>query len=199
MNPNTSNPFEFIYTQNQDKQRIAIVGEQALTIFNMVKYVLKVYAKKADYVTDDQLSTIEHQKFTDAPVLIVMSNQPTEGLLSLQFHVLIVTKFDMVILNNLADSLPKSGILICDDREPAASVAKKERADVLTISFKAYTHSTEREGVTLITSTNEKFPVKVKGEENLRCITAAKEIVKRIGVSSGQFYRAITEFDNSLI
>jgi hypothetical protein len=195
----SSNPFEFIYSQNQDKQRIAIVGEQARTIFNMVKYVLNVYAKKADYVIGNQLVTIDQVKFTDAPVLVVTSNQPTEALLSLQFHALIVTKFDLLILNKLADHLPKSGMLICDDRDPVASIAKKDRADVLIISFKAYPHSTDREGVSLITSTNEKFPIKVKGEENLRCITAAKEIVKRIGVSSGQFYRAITEFDDSLI
>ncbi len=193
-----SKAFEFIYSANQDKQRIAIVGEQGSVIFEMVKHVLKYQHKNTDYVTDGQLTTYTSLTFTDAPVLIVLCAQPLASLLLLQSHVLIISnslaKNDLSALNQLIDSLPKSGILIADDREPIMSLTKKERSDILTINFRAYTHKIEQEEVILITSTNEKFPLKIKGDENLRNITASKETLKRIGVSSGQFYRAIANF-----
>lgn len=198
MNENTLTTFEFIYSKNQDKQRLAFVGEHANTLFEMVKHVLNQYHKKADYIAENELSNFQSLNFTNAPLIILSQPKSTAGLVAFKPHLMVVTnileKNEVMAISTIADSLPKSGILIVDDRDSLATIAKKERTDVLTISFKNYTHTTDGEIVTLLTSTNEKFPIKISGEENLRCIAAAKETLKRIGISSGQFYRAIATF-----
>lgn len=199
MNENRINPWEFIYSKNEDKQRLAFVGEQASTVFEMVKHVLNRYHRKADYIAENELSNYQLLNYTNAPLLILSQRKSSADLVALKPHLMVVTnvleKNELTAIVKVADSLPKSGILIVDDREPLSTIAKKERPDVLTISFKNYTHTADGEIVALLTSTNEKFPIKISGEENLRCITAAKETLKRIGISSGQFYRAIATFE----
>jgi UDP-N-acetylmuramate: L-alanyl-gamma-D-glutamyl-meso-diaminopimelate ligase len=191
--------FAHIYLGNIDKQRIVICGHHAHTIFEMVRHVLNHYQKKADYLIDDQLINTGTLNFTDATLLIVRHPKPIREINQLNAHVLILSQLsdnsELSIANALADALPKSGILIADEREPVAQIAKKERVDVLTISYKVYNHIVNNQDIILITSTNEKVTVKVKGEEPLRCVGAAKETLKRIGISSGQFYRAIATFE----
>ena len=194
----TTKALSAIYHKNIDKQRIVLIGGHSETIFKMVKHVLGQYGKKADYLTTNEINTAEPIEFTSAPLLLFNHPQPDNDVIQLNPHFIILSnpldKSESQLVNSIIDSLPKSGILIADDREPVAAIAKKERADVVTVNFKEYPHTSTNEGVSLITSTNEKFMIKISGVENLRCISAAKETVKRIGVSSGQFYRAITTF-----
>jgi UDP-N-acetylmuramate: L-alanyl-gamma-D-glutamyl-meso-diaminopimelate ligase len=200
MNEHTNKAFEYIYSKNQDKQRIAIVGQHATMVFQMVKHVLNQHHKKADFLTDSELTNYESRSFTNAPVIIINPSGLNSNLAYFKAHLLVVTnlseKSELPVAESVANTLPKSGILIIDDRDALLGISKKERSDVLTITFKPYNHLNGNEGVTLITSTNERVNVNLSGEENLRCISAAKEIVKRIGISSGQFYRAITTFES---
>jgi hypothetical protein len=46
----------------------------------------------------------------------------------------------------------------------------------------------------LISSTNEKFPIALKTEMELKCISATRELLKKIGISSGQFYKSSKYF-----
>ena len=95
----------------------------------------------------------------------------------------------------LADSTPKSGGIFFDDTdELAKSIAKKERADVTVIPFSVPKHEMKDGTATLISSTNEKVTTHLTSTEDLKNCNAAKEFVKKIGITSGQFYKAISTF-----
>jgi hypothetical protein len=60
---------------------------------------------------------------------------------------------------------------------------------VQAIAYSAYKHELKDGATILITSTNEKFPIALSTEMELKCIGATRELLKKIGISSGQFYR----------
>jgi UDP-N-acetylmuramate: L-alanyl-gamma-D-glutamyl-meso-diaminopimelate ligase len=198
MNIDTLSREEFVFAQNIDKQRIIVIGDESSTIVAMINHVLKFHGKAIDFIPEELLLSARPLQFTEAPVLLLQSNKPRKETLSLMVHIALISKSfeknELELLSAIADNLPKSGILIVDDREPVTSLSKKERQDVLAISYSIYSNKIENGVVNLITSSNEKFPIKIAGEENLRNISAAKETLKRIGISSGQFYRAIATF-----
>jgi hypothetical protein len=43
----------------------------------------------------------------------------------------------------------------------------------------------------LVSSTGDKFPILLSGNQNLLLLAVAKDLLKKIGISSGQFYKAV--------
>jgi UDP-N-acetylmuramate: L-alanyl-gamma-D-glutamyl-meso-diaminopimelate ligase len=183
---------QLIYQQNKDKQRVVITGSQAKMITAMVIFVLDTFHREFDFVTPFS------SRNSDAPLIIVQENeQPTASILEYRHHIGVLS--EMPILNGIipqfADATPKGGILIFSEIEPVGAVGKKERPGVTGILYKTYAHKVENGTVMLLSSKNELFPVKLKGEHHLRNISAAREILKKIGITSGQFYGAISRFE----
>jgi UDP-N-acetylmuramate: L-alanyl-gamma-D-glutamyl-meso-diaminopimelate ligase len=94
-----------------------------------------------------------------------------------------------------ADATPKGGILAYCEQDPVAAVlCNKERPDVAYLPFKAHPQVSEGGKQYLISSNKEKFTFNVSGNHNLQYVGGAKEVLKRIGISSDQFYHAIVSF-----
>lgn len=211
---------DYIYEQSKDKQRIVIAGSHGkTTITAIIIHVLTFCNRKFDYVIGAKVRGIEQTvKLTDAPVIIIEGDEYLSSAIDLtpkflryQHHIGLISgiawdhanvfpteeeyvkQFDL-----FADQTPKGGILIyCDQDSMALIIGKKERADVTAVSYKSHPHSSDQRGHFSLTSSKEKFPIKVFGSHNFQNINGAKEVLKRIGVTNEQFYKAISSFEGA--
>lgn len=184
---------EQIYQQCIDKQRVVITGNGSRFISLLMLHVLKQYNRKIDYVLEDQ-EPVLHK---DAPTVII---QESSQLLGYKHHIGILSDLtsgtDAKPCEQFADATPKGGTLVYSETDPRVkAIGAKERADIQTISYKPYRHEIQNGKTILISSTNEKIPVKLSGSLQLQYVSAAKEVLKKLGITSGQFYRAIGSFE----
>jgi UDP-N-acetylmuramate: L-alanyl-gamma-D-glutamyl-meso-diaminopimelate ligase len=187
---------ELVYHQNKDKQRVVITGSQAKLITDMVIFVLGTFHREFDFVTP--LLPPTSSGISDAPLIIIQENeQPSASILAYRHHIGVISEMPTVndVIYQFADATPKGGTLIFSEIDPVGTVGKKERPGTTGISYKTYAHIMENGSVALLSSKNERIPIKLKGEQNLRNISAAREILKKIGITSSQFYSAISRFD----
>jgi len=181
-----------IYSQSIDKQRVVIAGKSKARIAEMIAHVLKQNGRKFD------LSTSTTEQIADSPTIVIEANGDPNSLTEYHHHILIFSSLaasEKDIYSKLADATPKSGGIFFDDGdELAKSIAKKERADVVAIPFSLPKHEMKNGAAILISSSNEKFPTKLASVEDLRSSNAAKEFLQKIGITSSQFYKAISTF-----
>lgn len=208
---------DFIYDQSKDKQRIVVAGSHGkTTITAIIIHVLNYHHRKFDYVIGAQVGNLENTvKLSDAPLIIIEGDEylaspldPTPKFLKYKHHIGVISgiawdhanvfptedeyikQFDL-----FADATPKGGILIYCETDPVATVlCNKERADVLYVPYKTHAHAVENSKEILITSNKERLPINVFGKHNLQNISAAKEVLKKVGITPEQFYKAIPSF-----
>ncbi len=172
--------------QSIDQQRILLVGNQRKKLAQFIRHILYFNHKVFHFYSEGQLT---EQK--GAPVLIIESETQ---LTEFQHHVLMLTaisKNRLAEVASLADATPKGGIVLYPEGDAKLkAIGAKERADVQPIPYKIIPHEVKNAVTTLVTSTNEKFPLQIHGEENMLLLAAAKELLKKIGISSSQFYKA---------
>ena len=158
----------------------------------MIAFVLKQSGRKFD------LSTSASEQISDGATIVIEANGDPGSLTQYQHHILIFSQLpaaEKEIYSALADNTPKSGGIFFDDTdELAKSIAKKERADVTVIPFTVPKHEMKGGTATLVSSTNEKVATQLTSTEDLKNCNAAKEFLKRIGITSGQFYKTISSF-----
>lgn len=183
---------ESIYQQSLDKQRIVIVGEGSGLITSLVIHTLSFYKRKFDLLLPGKPPTFDK----DAPIIIIHA---TDQLLDYKHHIVILTNpgsgDSLSTFEHLADATPKGGTLLYPElTESLKKIGTKERTDVQAIGYSQYKHELKDGKTVLISSTGERFPVAVSGDKNLEYISAAKELLKKIGITSGQFYKAIITY-----
>ncbi len=76
----------------------------------------------------------------------------------------------------------------------ASVICNKERPDVLDIPYKAHASASEGGKDFLIGSNKERIPTAFGGRQNFLYYSAAYEALKKIGITSEQFYKAIPSF-----
>src|SRR6266850_780476 len=194
----TSSP-QLVYQQNKDKQRIVITGSQAKMITAMVIFVLDTHHREFDFLTPfPPKGSSPSSRISEAPLIIIQENeQPTVSILGYRHHIGVISDMPAAndgVMSQFADATPKGGILIFSEIDPVGTIGKKDRPGITGISYKTYPHTVESGRVALFSSKNERIPIKLSGEENLRCISAARELLKKIGITSSQFYGAISRF-----
>lgn len=211
---------DYIYEQSKDKQRIVIAGSHGkTTITAMIIHVLAACQRKFDYVIGARVKGIEQTvRLSDAPIIVIEGDEylssaldPTPKFLRYHHHIGLISgiawdhanvfpteeeyvkQFDL-----FADQTPKGGILIyCDQDSMALMIGKKERPDVTAVSYKSHPHSTDPKGTFSLTFNKEKYPVRIFGSHNFQNINGAKEVLKRVGVTNEQFYKAISTFEGA--
>lgn len=211
---------DYIYQQSRDKQRIVIAGSHGkTTITAMIIHVLAACNRKFDYVIGARVRGIDQTvKLSDAPIIVIEGDEylssaldPTPKFLRYQHHIGLISgiawdhanvfpseedyvkQFDL-----FADQTPKGGTLIyCDQDAMALIIGKKERTDVTAISYKSHPHSSDQNGQYALIYNKEKYPVKIFGSHNFQNVSAAKEVLKKVGVTNEQFYKAITSFQGA--
>jgi UDP-N-acetylmuramate: L-alanyl-gamma-D-glutamyl-meso-diaminopimelate ligase len=178
-----------IYHQSADKQRILITGGGSNLITSIVTYVLKYYHRKFDLAINGNTANITDE----APLILI---EKSDKLFDYKHHMLVLGSFASDEFSEdiaqLADATPKAGTIIYPAANAAINkIGSKERTDVQAIPYQVYKHDMAEGKTVLISSTKERVPVELSGEQELMCTSAAKELLKKIGISSGQFYKAI--------
>jgi UDP-N-acetylmuramate: L-alanyl-gamma-D-glutamyl-meso-diaminopimelate ligase len=184
-----------IYQQSIDKQRIVVVGGGSNLIASIIEHTLHFYHRKFDLLTPGKAATVRKE----SPVIIIENgSQPVDY----KHHIVIfgnsASADELAGFEALADATPKGGTIIYPKNHAALNkIGSKERPDVQAIAYDIYKHD-EVEGKTvLISSTKERIPIELSGDLDLQCVRAAKELLKKIGISSGNFYKAISEYKPS--
>lgn len=184
-----------IYQQSIDKQRILVVGGGSNLIASLILHTLRFHHRKFDFVGAGNPASI--QKNTH---VIIADNviQPIDY----KHHILIIgnsaSSEEFNGLEQLADATPKGGTIIYPKAYSILNkIGSKERTDIQSIAYEVYKHE-ETEGKTvLISSTKEKISIALNGDLDLQCVSAVKELLKKIGITSANFYKAITEYKTS--
>jgi UDP-N-acetylmuramate: L-alanyl-gamma-D-glutamyl-meso-diaminopimelate ligase len=178
-----------IYNQSLDKQRIIVVGDGATLITSIITHVLNFYKRKFDVSLPGQepLLNPEH-----AVIIIHGVDQLTDY----KHHIAILTgSSSNKDFGVLADATPKGGTLIYPELDSTLKqIGSRERADVQAIAYGRYKYETKDGKTILISSTDEKFPIAFSGDLNMEYLSAAKELLKKIGITSSQFYKAVAAY-----
>lgn len=208
---------EFIYEQSRYKQRIVIAGSHGkTTITALIIHVLNYFNRKFDYVIGAKVPGIEHTvKLSDAPIIIIEGDEylssaldPTPKFIRYQHHIGLISGISWDHANvfpteeeyvkqfdHFADQTPKGGILIYCEQDPMAMmIGKKERGDVVEISYKSHAHTSDNNGQFFLTNGKERHPIKIFGSHNFQNLSGAKEVLKKIGISTEQFFEAVGSF-----
>lgn len=209
---------EFIFEASRNKQRVVVAGSHGkTTITAILIHVLDYYKRPFDYVIGSRIPGHAHsvRLSEDAPLIVIEGDEyfsspldHTPKFLRYQHHIGVIsgiawdhanvfpTEDDYIRqFDAFADATPKGGILVFNEQDAVAAVlCNKERPDVLHVPFKTHPYEIEDGQVFLISSGKEKIPLNVFGRHNLMNIAAAKEVLKKIGITAEQFYRAIPGF-----
>lgn len=185
-------PPSTVYSQSIDKQRIVVVGQSSSRITAMIIHVLTYLKRHFDF------STPSRERISDAAVIVIEPSKGSNNYSDYNHHILIISELladDKPVISKLANATPKSGIIIYDDTNPfAREIAKVERADVFLNPYATAKQEIVGGKVTLISGNNEKFPIQLSSTDDIKNVSAAKDLLKKIGVSSTQFYKGIASF-----
>lgn len=210
---------EYIYNHSIDKQRVVVAGSHGkTTITAIVVHVLNYFNRSFDYVIGARIRGVENTvKLSDAPVIIIEGDEylssaldPIPKFLRYQHHVGLIsgvawdhanvfaTEEDYLKqFDKFADQTPKSGILIFCENDPLVSIiGNKQRPDVISVPYKTHPHAVDN-GVEYITVAKDRIPLKIFGTHNLQNISGAKELLKKVGITTEQFYEAIANFEGA--
>jgi UDP-N-acetylmuramate: L-alanyl-gamma-D-glutamyl-meso-diaminopimelate ligase len=210
---------EYVFEQSANKQRIVIAGSHGkTTITAILIHVLNYFNRKFDYVIGAKVKGIDLTvKLSDAPIIIIEGDEylssrldPTPKFLKYQHHIGLIsgvawdhanvftTEEDYVKqFDTFSDQTPKGGGLIYCEQDPmAVMIAKKERPDVFAVGYKAHPHLYEG-GSFYLTHNQQRFLINLFGSHNYLNLSGAKELLRRIGITSEQFYEAIGSFEGA--
>jgi UDP-N-acetylmuramate: L-alanyl-gamma-D-glutamyl-meso-diaminopimelate ligase len=211
---------DYIYEHAKNKQRIVIAGSHGkTTITAAVIHVLNYYRRKFDYVIGARVRGIENTvKLSDAPIIVIEGDEylasaldPTPKFLRYQHHIGLISgiawdhanvfpteeeyvrQFDL-----FADETPKGGILIYCEQDPLAMIiGKKERADVVSIPYKSLSHTSDNNSQFYLTDLKQEVPVKIFGSHNFQNLSGALEVLRKVGITNEQFYKAVSSFEGA--
>ncbi len=209
---------EFIYQHSQQKQRVVIAGSHGkTTITSMLLHVLNYHNRKFDYLVGAQLEGFETmaQLTPDAPLIIIEGDEyasspidPRPKFLHYHPHIALISGIAWDHVNIyptweqyvdqfelLAEAMPKAGVLVFDETDNMLDViGQKEREDITKLPYEAHPSEIVDGYTFLITRKNEKVPVLIFGEHNMKNIAGAMSILDRIGITDDMFYEAIPTF-----
>lgn len=209
---------EYIYEFSQHKQRVVVVGSHGRHIVaSLITYVLRFLKRPVDYVIAHRNDYYFH--LSSAPVIVIDGSESpsttlyhTPQFIKYKQHIGVLTEIvwnpDTTNMNEndfirqydlFADTTPKGGMLIFNESDKiAAVICNKERPDVQYFPYKAHANASDNGKEYLITSDKERIPVFLPGKQNAFYYNAAFEALKKIGVTSEQFYQAVPGFKGSL-
>ena len=181
-----------IYQQSIDKQRILVVGGGSRLISAIIEHTLHFHHRKFDLIVPGRPASIGK----DSPI-VIFENGPQS--IDYKHHIIILgnntSSEELDAVETLTNATPKGGTIIYPKAHSALNkIGSKERVDVQAIAYDVYKHEQAEGKTILISSTKEKFPIELSGDLDLQCVSAAKELLKKIGISSGNFYKAISQY-----
>ncbi|MFZ9982505.1 MAG: hypothetical protein ACO3FI_10800 [Cyclobacteriaceae bacterium] len=200
-------------SQLAGKQRVLFTGRShGATFASIVAHVLRFHNREFDLISEGQVL----QFAADSPLSLIISSEKkgNDGIAEFRkydHHIGVITEIEFEAGNSwqdeddyirqydlFADATPKAGLLAYCEMDPVASVlCNKERADVTYISYKPHSFI-ESNGVKyLINSHKDKIQVNFSDKDLLKWFGGAIELVKKLGITSEQFYQSISSYQPS--
>ena len=208
---------EFIELQCRNKHRVVLAGSPGkITIALLIIHTLRYHKRDVDYVLSRPVPGMDDSvRLTNAPLVIIDSLEgpasaldPTTTFLKYKHHIGIISGIEWFGSHGYSSkedyakqfsafekATPKGGVLIYFDLEPVVGIISKEPLpDVLYIPYK--THPSQSDGGVeyLVESAAERHPVKLSGKHNMQNLSAARETLKKLGVTTPMFFEAIRNF-----
>ncbi|GAB4406314.1 MAG: Mur ligase family protein [Microscillaceae bacterium] len=208
---------QYIFENARHKHRVVIAGSHGkTTITAMVMHVLEKMGRQFDYLVGAAPEGFAQniRLSEEAPLIVLEGDEypsapfdPTPKFLHYRHHIGVITGIAWDHVNvyptfedyiepfeQFADATPKAGTLILSQDDSLASViGAKDRADVNQVSYQAHPHRVA-EGITYLVTKEDRIPLPIFGEHNMRNLSAALQVCKRVGVKDSEFYRAIASF-----
>jgi UDP-N-acetylmuramate: L-alanyl-gamma-D-glutamyl-meso-diaminopimelate ligase len=200
---------QFISWVAEDQQRIVVAGNNDRRgIIDFIFTVLKSAGRSFDYCLHEPY-TGTRVKLSDAPVILIEGTDDRVGrgsqppFLAFRHHIGVISGisggangapedeyvrgFDL-----FADATPKAGSIIYSESDSMANViCAKERSDVQAIPFKP--HPAEEQGGQLhLVNNGTRHPARSVTRNDLTSLSAAREVLRKIGITSEQFYSAFS-------
>jgi UDP-N-acetylmuramate: L-alanyl-gamma-D-glutamyl-meso-diaminopimelate ligase len=211
---------EFLFDQSKEKIRVVIGGSHGkTTITAMVLHVLQQTGYSPDYMVGSKLDGFEVMvKLSDESKIIILEGdeylsspidrrpkfhlyKPHIALLSgiAWDHINVFPTFENYIeqFDIFIDKIEKNGALVYNINDKnVCNLAEKRRIDIKGIGYKEI-DSMVKNGLTEIIFQGKRYPLKVFGKHNLQNINGARFICQELGVSSTDFFNAITSFNGT--
>jgi len=208
---------EYIYEQTKDKTRVVIGGSHGKTsITSMILHVLNHLEIDHDYMVGAQLEGFECMvKLTKEAKIAVLEGdeylsspidrrpkfhlyQPDIALLSgiAWDHINVFPTFENYLeqFDIFIDKIePKGSIIYFEGDENVKIASNKARTDVNKVPYHTPKH-TITNGVTSVEIEGNEYALEIFGEHNLQNLKGAQLVCNQLGVSTGDFYKAIQHF-----
>lgn len=210
---------DFIYELSKNKQRIVIGGSHGKTsITSIIMHVLQYCGRLFDYAVGAQLQGFDRMvKLTEeAPIIIIEGDEylsdPIKRVPKFHLyhhHIGVISGISWDHINVFptpevyrdqfrifAEMTPKAGTLIYnqDDEQVQLVAVPRNPADIAYIGYTVHPHSIRNGKTILHTKKEGDVEIPLFGEHNLRNISAAKEVCKKIGIKAHDFYEALKTF-----
>jgi UDP-N-acetylmuramate: L-alanyl-gamma-D-glutamyl-meso-diaminopimelate ligase len=206
---------EVIYQLLQHQQRIVVTGSRGRTnLVALLIHALTYHKRPLSYVVEGHIPWLSQPvQLGEGPVAIIEGTDwpapegNSAGFLYYQHHIGVITHISaenfapfsseeeyVAQYDRFADNTPKAGILLYNESNTLVSViGAKQRTDVTPVPYAIHPHTSEN-GQHFALDGSERIPIKVFGTQNFESISAAKELLKRIGMPPKQFYQALQHF-----
>ncbi|MGE0773146.1 MAG: Mur ligase domain-containing protein [Cyclobacteriaceae bacterium] len=186
---------QLIKSVTVDQQRIVISGKLKSLITSIVLFVLESFKRRFDHFANTSNDMDEAVKLNGNPLIIVEATSELGDLTDYHHHIAVISGGeDEKTLEPFANASPKGGSLIFNAHDPVTNrIGSKERVDVNQIPFKVPPHEV-RDGKVILTEPKEAVVVQLKGEDQLLALSGARELLKRIGITSDQFFSTIGDY-----
>lgn len=208
---------EFLFQKTQNKTRVVIGGSHGKTTTTaMIMHVLKYANRKFDYMVGAQLEGFETMvDFNDDADIAVFEGDeyltspidPRPKFHLYKPHIALITgiawdhinvfpTFDNYVeqFSKFVDLIEDQGSLIYfKGDEQLQKIVKQCKNNIRLFPYQTHEHRIN-ESKTVLKTTDGECRLQVFGAHNLQNISGAFEVCKLLGVSTSEFYKAISTF-----
>ncbi len=208
---------EYIFEQSKNKTRIVIGGSHGkTTITAMIMHVLRHCGLDFDYMVGSQLEGFDTMvKLTDsAPIIVLEGDEyltspldprpkfhlylPHIALLSgiAWDHINVFPTYEIYTeqFRKFIHMIQQNGTLVyCGNDADLKKLATEVRADIKALEYGIPEHRIEN-GISILKTSQGELPLKIMGTHNLMNLEGARLVCASAGISSEDFYSAISSF-----
>jgi UDP-N-acetylmuramate: L-alanyl-gamma-D-glutamyl-meso-diaminopimelate ligase len=207
---------EYLYEQCKDKLRVVIAGSHGkTTVTAMVMHVLRLNGVDFDYMVGAQLAGFDTmvRLSNDAEIAVFEGDEYPSSALDLRPkfhlycpHIALITgiAWDHINVFPDFDTYVEQFRLFTELIEPGGElfydaddkILKRicENADCRTQAYSMHPHCLCNEKTFLVAEQEQTVEVPFFGQHNMQNVSAALHICRSLGITDGQFYKAIASF-----
>jgi len=211
---------EYIFRESEQKRRVAVGGSHGKTTTTaMIMHVLRVNGLDFDYLVGARLEGFDQSvRVTNAPVIICEADEYPASVIEkrpkfhfLHPHIAVITgiawdhinvfpTFDFYLeqFSIFIRMIMPGGLLIFNElyMNLKTLVGNSRRTDIDYIPYHLPDHRI-RDGITNVSIGKENASLRIFGDHNLLNLQAAYYVCRQLGVSDGNFAKAIATFSGA--